>query len=120
MQLPTVQEKKGYYRKVSAVGHLLEYFGNKPLHSAEGDDQERYRKWREGQGAACATIDFEIGALSAMYHGPRIAKKSMQTPYPAGSLSRVTRIHGAWLRMRSLKPLWNMLTVILQMFWLCF
>lgn len=75
MQLPTVQKKKGYSRKVVATGHLLEYFGNKPLHDAEGDDQEHYRKWREGQGAACATIDSEIAALSAMYHEAKKCKK---------------------------------------------
>ncbi len=75
MTLPTVQEKDGYYRKQAAVSHLLKFFGNKPLHAAEGDDQEHYRKWREGQGAACGTIDFEIAALSAMYHEARKCKK---------------------------------------------
>ncbi|MBW2346065.1 MAG: site-specific integrase [Deltaproteobacteria bacterium] len=75
MELPTVQAKRGYYRKVNATGHLLGYFANKPLHSAEGDDQERYRKWREDQKAACGTIDFEIAVLSAMYHEARKCKK---------------------------------------------
>ena len=75
MKLPTVQDKKGYYRKVNAVSHLLKFFGNKPLNAAEGDDQEHYRKWREGQGAASGTIDYEIAILSAMYHEARKYKK---------------------------------------------
>ena len=76
MQLPTVQAKKGYYRKVNAVGHLLEYFGKKPLSCAEGDDQEKYRAWRQdAKGAASGSIDLEIAVLSAMYHEARKCKK---------------------------------------------
>jgi hypothetical protein len=41
----------------------------------KGNDQEKYRAWREGQGAACASIDLEIGVLSAMYHEARKCKK---------------------------------------------
>ncbi len=88
MLLPTVQEKKGYYRKLNAVGHLLDFFGNKPLHAAEGDDQEHYRKWREGQGAACGTIDFEIGVLSGMYHEARKCKKISADTLPGQFIIR--------------------------------
>ena len=88
MQLPTIQEKKGYYRKLNAVGHLLDFFGNKPLHAAEGDDQEHYRKWREGQKAACATIDFEIAVLSAMYHEARKCKKISADTLPGQFIIR--------------------------------
>jgi len=88
MQLPTVLEKKGYYRKLNAVGHLLDFFGNKPLHGAEGDDQEYYREWREGQGAACGTIDFEIAVLSAMYHEARKCKKISADTLPGQFIIR--------------------------------
>jgi integrase len=75
MTLPSVQEKKGYLRKTQASTYLLNFFGNKRINSAEVDDQEHYRKWREAQGAASATIDFEIALLSAMYHEARKYKK---------------------------------------------
>jgi integrase len=68
MALPTVQEKKGYYRKVNSSGHLLKYFSKTPVNQVEGDDQEQYREWRRGEGAADGTIDNEIELLSAMYH----------------------------------------------------
>lgn len=88
MQLPKVQNKKGYYRKLNAVEHLLQYFGNKPLHEAEGDDQEHYRKWREGQKAACGTIDLEIAVLSAMYHEARKCKKISADTLPGQFIIR--------------------------------
>ncbi len=67
MTLPAVQEKKSYNRSVIAVGHLLKYFGKKPLSGVDADEQERYREHRTGQGAADATINLEISMLSAIF-----------------------------------------------------
>jgi integrase len=75
MTLPSVQEQKSFYRKTNACAHLLEYFGNKSLSEAEGDDQERYRKWRKDHGASDGTLDYELELLSAMYHMARRGKK---------------------------------------------
>ena len=72
MGLPTVQNKKGYIRKVNACGHLMRYFGKKPINRATADDQEKYRQLRRQEGAANATINAEISTLSAMYN---LAKK---------------------------------------------
>lgn len=75
MQLPDVQDEKSYYRKANASGHLLEYFGNRLLSQTEKEDQGKYRRFREGQGAASGTIDIEIAVLSAMYNEARKCKK---------------------------------------------
>ncbi len=80
MILPSVQEKKGYWRKLFAVKHLLEYFGHKQITQAEGDDQERYRGRRRSQGAADGTISVEIALLSSMYH---LALKRKMISYEA-------------------------------------
>ena len=50
MQLPQVQEKKSYKRKVIAAAHLLRFFGNKPISHIETDDMEHYRVFRKSQG----------------------------------------------------------------------
>jgi len=68
MSLPSVQAKKGYIRNQNATKHLLEYFGKKPVNYIEPDEQERYRQNRIGQGAADATVNYEIALLSAMYN----------------------------------------------------
>jgi len=68
MQIPSVQEKKGYGRNVIAASHLLEYFSHKSIVSAEPDEQEKYRSRRKLYGAADATINFEIGLLCRMFH----------------------------------------------------
>lgn len=74
MTIPTVHEQRSYTRKVYAVKYLLAYFGKNPVHAAEADEQESYRKWRRDQGAANGTIDYEIAVLSAMYHEARKCK----------------------------------------------
>jgi len=68
MTLPSVQEYKNYKRDLIAVRHLLKHFGKKPVNGVSSDEQERYREYRKGQGAADATVNFEISKLSAMYH----------------------------------------------------
>ena len=68
MQQLSVQEKRGYWRKLFAVKHLLKYFGRKQITQADGDDQERYRGHRRSQGAADGTISVEIALLSSMFH----------------------------------------------------
>ncbi|MBC8357365.1 MAG: site-specific integrase, partial [Candidatus Aminicenantes bacterium] len=74
MELPSVLEKKSFYRKTSACVHLLEYFGNKSLNQAEGDEQERYRELRRSQGASDGTIDYEIGVLGTIFNTARRRK----------------------------------------------
>ena len=44
MELPRVQKRKSYNRKVATCVHLLEYFGSKPVYGIESDDIERYRE----------------------------------------------------------------------------
>ena len=68
MQKASVQEKRGYTRKLFAVKHLLKYFGNKQVTQAHADEQERYREQRRSQGAADNTVVAEMALLSAMYH----------------------------------------------------
>ncbi len=68
MTIPSVQEKKGYTRKLFAVKHLIKYFGRKQITGANADEQERYRGHRRSQGAADETMAAEIRLLSAMYH----------------------------------------------------
>ncbi len=50
MQQPSVQQKKGYKRKLFAVKHLLKYFGRKQVTQADADEQERYREHPEVTG----------------------------------------------------------------------
>ncbi|UCD87038.1 MAG: hypothetical protein JSV01_04545 [Desulfobacterales bacterium] len=75
MTLPTVPDQRSYSRNVLAVKNVLDYFGTRPVHASEADEQERYRKLRRDHGAADATIDVEISVLSAMYHEARKCKK---------------------------------------------
>ncbi len=46
MTTPSVQEKRGYKRKLFAVKHLLKYFGHKQITQADADGQEKYRAYR--------------------------------------------------------------------------
>jgi integrase len=91
MTLPSIQEQKSYQNKVCSVGHLLEFFGNKKVDQVEIDDQERYRTWREGQGAANGTVDIEIMALSAMYHKAQKAKKIHADAVPGQFITKNDR-----------------------------
>ncbi|PQP35219.1 hypothetical protein C6A37_03650 [Desulfobacteraceae bacterium SEEP-SAG9] len=68
MTLPNVQAKKSFDRYAISAGHLLRYFGKRPANMVEADEQERYGELRRAQGAADATINFDIRVLSAMYH----------------------------------------------------
>jgi hypothetical protein len=68
MQLPKVQQLTSYERKVFASVHLLNHLGSKRLVNVDADTLEQYRERRAGEGAQSGTIDYEIGALSAMYH----------------------------------------------------
>ncbi|MEJ2730882.1 MAG: hypothetical protein P8185_20665 [Deltaproteobacteria bacterium] len=63
MTSPRILKQKGYERKVYAAEHLLAYFGNRSIYSIEGEDQERYRAYREKQGVGHHTINFEIQTL---------------------------------------------------------
>ena len=67
MQLPKVQRLISYERKVFASVHLLNHLGSKRLVNVDADVLEKYRERRAGEGAQSGTIDYEIGALSAMY-----------------------------------------------------
>ncbi len=79
MELPKVQKQKSYYRKINACTHLLDYFGNNPVHGIESDDIERYREARD---AAANTINVEIALLSAVYHEAKRAKKIHADMFP--------------------------------------
>jgi integrase len=68
MQLPKVQQLASYERKVFASVHLLNHLGSKRLVNVDADTLEQYRERRTREGAQSGTIDYEIGALSAMYH----------------------------------------------------
>ena len=68
MMTPSIQELKSYERKLRAVKSLMEYFGNKPLHKADSEEQERYRQHRKAQGVADGTVNVEIMLLSSMFH----------------------------------------------------
>ena len=74
MQLPSTQAKTSYYGKVSRVAHLMAFFGNRPLDQCEGDEQEKYRQHRKGEGAGPGTINLEIAQLSTMFHSARKKK----------------------------------------------
>jgi len=75
MELPSIQEQKGYIRKVHGVKRLLAYWSDKSIYMAEEDKQERYRKWRRDQGVGDITIDFEIVMLGVMFRAAKRAKK---------------------------------------------
>jgi integrase len=77
MELPTVQEKKNYPRRIAAAAHLLAYFKDNHLSQVEGDEQEQYRAHRRGEGDQDGTIDYEIGLLRTMY---RMARKRKKIP----------------------------------------
>ena len=68
MKLPAIENQKSYNRKANCAKHLLGYFGKMHVSQVEADDTETYREHRKGQGAADATVNLEIGILSAMYH----------------------------------------------------
>ena len=82
MQLPSVQNHASYQRKVSACIRLMNFFGDKPIGLVEGDDQEKYRVIRKGQGAMDGTVNLEISYLSAMYHAAIKRKKIPQDAMP--------------------------------------
>ncbi len=77
MDIPSIQAQPFYPRKIQACKHLLAYFGNRPLNSIEGIQQERYRQSRKSQGAYEGTVDLEIRVLRAMY---RKAVKAKMIP----------------------------------------
>lgn len=72
MELPDIQAMKSYRRKVIASAHVLDYFGDKSLTEVEGDQQQRYKTYRRGQGAKDGTIYQEISFISSAFH---LAKK---------------------------------------------
>jgi integrase len=74
MTLPSIQEQAGYKRKVYAAKHLLAYFGSRSIYDIEGDDQERYHKYRLSK-VGQHTVNFEIELLSAVYHKAIADKK---------------------------------------------
>ena len=80
MTLPAVQEKKSYGRYVNACSHLLKYFGRRSIAGIEPDRQERYRAHRKSNGAADATINFDISILRAIY---KMALKRKKIPSEA-------------------------------------
>jgi integrase len=75
MTLPTVQQQKSYQRKVGACAHVKEYFGKRGINQVEGDQMERYREHRKGQGALDGTVNLELSILRAMYNLARKRKK---------------------------------------------
>jgi integrase len=75
MTLPTIQQQKGYQRKVGACAHIKEYFGKRNVNQVEGDHMERYREHRKGQSALDGTINLELSILRAMYNLARKRKK---------------------------------------------
>jgi integrase len=68
MTLPGVQKQKNYRSRIGHAKHILDYFGNLPVGSVDGTEQERYRERRGAAGAASNSINNEISLLSAMYH----------------------------------------------------
>jgi integrase len=74
-EIPSVQAKKGFYRKTNAAGHLSHLIGNKAVAAMEEDIQEAYRQTRNGEGAASKTIDVEVATLGAAYNAARRNKK---------------------------------------------
>jgi integrase len=66
IELPAVQELKSYGRKISAIKHVIDFFGKKSTSRIEPDVQEKYRALRAAQGASSGTIDYEIRQLQAM------------------------------------------------------
>lgn len=74
-EIPSVQAKKGFYRKTNAAGHLIRHIGGRSLGDMEEITQEAYRQARKNEGAASKTIDVEIATLSAAYNAARRSKK---------------------------------------------
>jgi integrase len=74
-EIPSVQAKKGYYRKTVACGHLVQHIGDRSVGDMEEIVQEAYRQVRKSEGAASKTIDVEIATLGAAYNTARRSKK---------------------------------------------
>ena len=74
-EIPSVQGKKGYHRKMTAAGHLIQHIGARSVGDMEEIKQEAYREARKEEGAANKTIDVEISTLSAAYNAARRSKK---------------------------------------------
>ena len=72
MALTSIQQQKSNYRKLNASTYLLEYFGNIKINQLEGDEQERYREYRNEQGAAEGTINFEIQVFRSIYNAVKM------------------------------------------------
>jgi integrase len=68
MTLPGIQKQKNYRSRIGHAKHILDYFGNLPVGTVDGTEQERYRERRGAEGAAPGSINNEIALLSAMYH----------------------------------------------------
>jgi len=66
--VPKIQNQKSCYLKLSRLKHLVDFFKNRPLNQFESDQQSHYRAFREKEKAAPASVDAEIGLLSAMFH----------------------------------------------------
>lgn len=82
MTRPSIQEKKGYRRKIFASAHLLNHLGHKSIMQFEVDHQEDYREVRKKEGAADGTIDVEIQLLRAMFNLARKRKKILPHTMP--------------------------------------
>jgi integrase len=66
--LPEIQQQKCLRNNIEHLGHLVKFFGNRPLNQFEMDEQSRYRAFRKREGAADGTIKLEISLLSAMFN----------------------------------------------------
>lgn len=66
--LPDIEGQKSYQRKLSALGHLVDFFRNRPLNSFEADQQSLYRAHRKREGATDGTVNVEVALLGSMFH----------------------------------------------------
>jgi integrase len=93
MQLTKIQRLKSYRDKIYCSVHVLKFFGNRPINQVEGDDMEKYREIRRGEGAAHGTIDNEIKLLRAMY---KLSLKRKKIPSDA--------MPGEFVQVREVNP----------------
>ena len=61
--LPEVQAQKSFLTRAIRMGHLKEFFGDKPITAIDADGQREYRRSRLAKKLSARTIDAELGDL---------------------------------------------------------
>jgi len=92
MTLPTIQNQKIYARKISIAGHLMKYFGNRPVNQIEADDIERYREQRLKDGVVNGTIDLEIQVLRSIFN-LAIKRKMIPPDFKPGEFVQLREVN---------------------------